>query len=81
MTLNVNGDFEFLGIEKSVNRKTGEMYSFICLLQGFDTIKIFGNTDTLLLFNGFEKLDKINCDLSISIGPKTYINVLEVKSI
>ena len=81
MKIKVNADFEFFGIEQRPNRKSGEIYYFICLLQGFDMIKIYANDDVLLLFKDFEKLDKLNCNLEVSINERTYLNILDVKKI
>lgn len=81
MNLDLKGSFLFIGIEKNVNRKTGEVYHFIGLLQGLDSVKIFGNEESLKMFENIPELSKVDCDISVSVGEKTYINVKSVKKV
>jgi len=76
------GNFEFLGIEEIQGKKdpTKTFYN-IALLQGTDSIKVFVNEDDIDKFKGLKKLEAIQCALDISIGVKTYINILDVKRI
>ena len=76
------GNFEFLGIEEIQGKKDpSKTFYNIALLQGTDPIKVFVNEDDVDKFKGLKKLDTIQCTLDISIGVKTYINILDVKKI
>ena len=76
------GNFEFLGIEEIQGKKDPSKTFFnVALLQGTDPIKVFVNEDDVDKFKGLKKLDTVQCALDISIGVKTYVNILDVKKI
>ncbi len=76
------GNFEFLGIEEIQGKKDpSKTFYNVALLQEMDSIKVFANEDDVVKFKGLKKLDTVQCALDISIGVKTYINILDVKKI
>lgn len=82
MKLRVIGKFKFLGIESSTNFKTGEIYNFLGLLQGIESIKLFANEKDLEHFKNISVMSDVECELEISIGKeKTYTNILNVKKV
>lgn len=76
----VNGNFLFLGVEElQAKADPNKKYFNISLLQGVDVLKVFGSPETVQKFTGIKPMDRIKCDLKISIsGPKTYIDITSV---
>ncbi len=78
--MKLNGQFEFIGIETIQGKKdTTKVYHNVALMQGVDVVKVFINDDTLKLFDGIKRMDKVSCDLRISIGSdRSYVNIDKV---
>ena len=80
--MKVIGNFEFLGIEEIQGKKDpSKTFYNVVLLQDMDSIKVFANFEDVIKFEGFKKLDKLQCALDIKVGAKTYINIIDVKKI
>lgn len=77
------GNFEYLGAQKLQGKKdVTKTYYNVMLMQDADVIKIFGNEEIIQLFDGVNKMDKVQCLLDINVGrQRTYINVLQVEKI
>lgn len=77
--MQLNGKFEYLGINKFQGKKdpTKEFYS-VNLLQGSEVTKVFLSDGQAVLFEGLEKMDEVECELKINIGMKTYVSVVSV---
>ena len=80
--MKVVGNFEYLGQEEIRGKKDPtKTYYNVVLLQGADPVKVFVTADDIHLFKDLKKLDSVQCSLDISVGVKTYINVLDVQKI
>jgi hypothetical protein len=80
--MKLKGVFEFLGIEDLQGKKDPtKTFHNVSLLQGTDVVKVFLDDNSLQLFTGLKKMEKIDCELNISIGQKTYVNVIDVKKL
>lgn len=81
--MKLSGNFEFVGIETIQGKKDpSKVYHNIALMQGNDVVKVFANDDTVKKFDGIKRMEKISCDLSVSIGSeRSYIGIDAVRKI
>lgn len=79
--MKLTGTFEFIGIENIPGKKDPtKTYHNVALMQGNDVVKVFINDDTVKLFEGVKRMDKISCDLSVSIGSdRSYVGIDTVR--
>ena len=79
--MKVSAEMKYLGSEEGTNRE-GKPFFVVGLLQGFASERIFINDDDLK-----KKLKDVKpysdciCDLNISIGEKTYVNLVDIRPI
>ena len=72
--------FEFLGLNSFKGKKDPtKTYYNANLLQGSEVTKVFLEEGQDILFAGLNKMDEIECEISINIrGEKTYIKIISV---
>lgn len=75
--MKLTGEFELIGIETIQGKKdTTKVYHNVVLMQGMDVVKVFVNDETVKMFAGVKKMDKVKCDMAISIGSeRSYIGI------
>ncbi|MDF2804971.1 MAG: hypothetical protein K0S61_4876 [Anaerocolumna sp.] len=81
--MKLTGQFEFIGIENITGKKDPtKTFHNVALMQGVDVVKVFINDDTMKQFDGIKKMDKISCDLTISISSdRSYVGIDAVRKI
>lgn len=80
--MKLTGTFVFLGIDTfNGSKDPNKTYKNAVLLQGTDTLKVFLNDDSEKAFFGVQPMERIDCELDVRFGQKTYISVSSVKKV
>jgi len=81
--MRVKGVFEFIGVQDIQGKKdVTKVYHNVALMQDTDVVKVFANDDTVKLFSGIKKMDKVECELNINIGAeRSYLGINSVKKL
>jgi hypothetical protein len=80
----VKGNFIYLGLDTIQGKKdTTKTFYNLSLLQDTDVVKVFLDSETVKKIVNIKpnKMDKLNCELKISIGQKTYVSLETVEKI
>jgi hypothetical protein len=81
--MKVVGNFEFVGVQEIQGKKdpTKTFYNVV-LMQDNDVVKVFCDEKKKDLFKGINKLDKVQCLLSVNIGSdRSYMGIDDCKKL
>lgn len=73
--MKVAARMKFLGAECGVSQNTGKPYFFVGLLQDFDSERVYVNEEIYNQVHDYKPFSDVDCNLNISIGAKTYVNL------
>ena len=77
--MKVSAEMKYLGFEEGTNRE-GKTFFVVGLLQGFSSERIFINDEDLKKkLQAVKPMSDCVCDLNISIGEKTYVNLVDIR--
>lgn len=75
--MKVNAKMKYLGYEEGTTRD-GKPYQRCGLLQGFKAETIYLNNDTFAQVKQLKPMTDVDCELDISIGERTFINLVNI---
>lgn len=82
--MKVKGIFNYLGLETIKGKKDpNKTFYNLSLLQETDVIKVFLDEESVKKITDIKlaQMDKLNCELKISIGQKTFVSLETVQKI
>ncbi len=81
--MKLTGKFEFIGVQEIRGKKdTTKTYHNVALMQGNDVVKVFLNDNTVKMFDGIARLEKLECDLTVNVGSeRSYVGIDAVRRI
>lgn len=81
--MKLTGQFEFIGIDSITGKKDPtKVFHNVALMQGTDVVKVFANDEVIKMFDGIKRMDKVNCDMRISIGSeRSYVGIDAVRKV
>lgn len=79
--MKLTGTFNYLGIDKFVSPKTGQMFMNACFLQGTEVQKVFIQEKDLSMFSGIDTGVPVNVEFDIRVGQKTYVSVVSINPV
>ena len=75
--MKVNAIMKYLGADRGTT-KEGKPYFYVGLLQGFDSERVYVNEEMYNLTKDFKPFADVNCELNISIGQRTFVNLEKI---
>ena len=75
--MKVNARMKYLGADKGTS-KDGKPYFYVGLLQGFDSERVYVNEEMYNATKGFNPFADVDCELNISIGQRTFVNLEKI---
>lgn len=77
--MKVNAKMKYLGYEEGTTRD-GKKYQRCGLLQGFKAETVYLNDTTFSQVKQLKPMTDVVCELDISIGERTFVNLVSIKA-